>query len=207
MYVRLVGEGIGGGYRYSIRCPNCGQIGTFESIQNVQDLHVSGHWLSLRRCPNEPCRAGVFVVANDNQQILRTYPPTRIDFDTTKIPARILKTFTEAITCHAEKCYVAAAILIRRTLEELCEDRGAQGNTLKDRINALRTKIVVPNELFQAMDELRLLGNDAAHVEAKVYDAIGENEIELGIALTKEVHKAVYQLDDLVTRLRALKKP
>lgn len=207
MYVRLDNEGAGGGYRYVLRCPNCGQNGTFESIQNIHDLHVTGHWLSLRRCPNQACRAGLFVVANDAQQILRIYPPTRIDFDAKKIPPRILKTFTEAIACHAEKFYVASAILIRRTLEELCEDRGAQGSTLKDRIHALRSKIVVPDELFQAMDELRLLGNDAAHIEAKVYDAIGENEIELGITLTKEILKAVYQLDDLVSRLRALKKP
>ena len=207
MYVRLINETTGGGSRYVLRCPNCGQNGTFESIQNIQDLHVKGHWLGLRRCPNEGCRAGLFVVANDQQQILRSYPSTRVDFDAHKIPARILQTFTEAIACHAEKFYVASAILIRRTLEELCEDRGAQGSTLKDRIHALRTKIVVPDELFQAMDELRLLGNDASHIEAKVYDAIGENEIELGIALSKEILKAVYQLDDLVSRLRALKKP
>jgi hypothetical protein len=53
---------------------------------------------------------------------------------------------------------------------------------------------------------LRLLGNDAAHVEAKTYDSVGSEEIEAGIELTKEILKAVYQLNDLLSRLRALKK-
>ncbi len=57
------------------------------------------------------------------------------------------------------------------------------------------------------MDELRLLGNDAAHIEAKTYDAIGKEETEVALTLTKEILKGVYQLDELVNRLKALKKP
>jgi hypothetical protein len=113
----------------------------------------------------------------------------------------------EAITCHAEECYVAAAIMIRRCLEELCENRGARGATLKDRIASLRTAVVLPDVLFEAMDELRLLGNDAAHIEAKIFDQVGKTEVEAAIAVTKEILKAVYQLDDLVAKLRALKGP
>lgn len=206
MYVKVIVYGTGGGQKFSIRCPNCRQIGTFEPTSPGTDIHVPGHWLGLRRCPNPVCHAALFFIANDSMMILRSYPPLRIDFDPKNIPARILATLSEAVACHAEKCYVASAMMIRRCLEELCEDRGAKGATLNDRILALKTKIVVPDELFEAMDELRLLGNDAAHVEAKVYDSIGESEVDLGLALTKEILKAVYQLDDLVTRLRALKK-
>ena len=138
--------------------------------------------------------------------MLRTYPAQRIDFDPKGIPARIVKSFAGALACHAENIHVAAAIMIRRTLEELCEDKQATGSTLKDRIGALQSTVVLPKELFAALDDLRLLGNDAAHIEAKTYDAIGPAEIEVAIELTKEVLKAVYQLDDLVSRLRALKK-
>ena len=53
---------------------------------------------------------------------------------------------------------------------------------------------------------LRLLGNDAAHVESKTYNDIGKNEVEVGIALAKEVLKAVYQYDSLLGQLNALKK-
>lgn len=66
---------------------------------------------------------------------------------------------------------------------------------------------MIPEDLFSALDELRLLGNDAAHIEAKTYDEVGPEEIDVAVQLTKEILKAVYQLDSLVGRLRALKKP
>jgi hypothetical protein len=39
------------------------------------------------------------------------------------------------------------------------------------------------------LDDLRLLGNDAAHIESKEFDAIGQEEVEIGIEFTKEVLK------------------
>jgi hypothetical protein len=51
------------------------------------------------------------------------------------------------------------------------------------------------------------LGNDAAHVKAKDYDAITEKEATLAISLAKELLKATYQYSSLVAELKALKKP
>jgi D-arabinose 1-dehydrogenase-like Zn-dependent alcohol dehydrogenase len=62
---------------------------------------------------------------------------------------------------------------------------------------ALSRVIVVPQALLQAADHLRLLGNDAAHIEAKTYQSIGELEVRLAINLTKELLKAVYQYQTL----------
>jgi hypothetical protein len=55
------------------------------------------------------------------------------------------------------------------------------------------------------MLELKLMGNDAAHVQAKNYDNIGKEEAEDAIELAKEVLKALYQLQGLVNRLQARK--
>lgn len=98
-------------------------------------------------------------------------------------------------------------MMIRKTLEALCEDRGAQGADLKARLKDLETKIVLPQELPTAADDLRLLGNDAAHIESRAYDQSGNAEVEAGILLTKELLKAVYQYSSLLNRLKALKKP
>ncbi|WP_271083498.1 DUF4145 domain-containing protein [Brevundimonas sp. NIBR11] len=135
------------------------------------------------------------------------YPPETIDFDATALPARILSSLEEAISCHAAGAHRATALMVRRILEELCEDRTATGKTLKDRLGNLGTNVVVPKELLDAADELRLLGNDAAHIEAKSYDEIGEAEASLAVELAKELLKAVYQYQSLVDRLRGLKKP
>jgi hypothetical protein len=141
----------------------------------------------------------VFVVLDDTATLVRSYPAELIDFDSSNIPPAVTTSFQEALTCHSEECYIACAIMVRRTLEEVCTDKN-------DRIASLKSRVVLPVELFSAMDELRLLGNDAAHIEAKSYDDVGKDETEVAIALTKEILKAVYQLDELVRRLQALKK-
>jgi hypothetical protein len=92
-------------------------------------------------------------------------------------------------------------------LEELCDDKKAIGSDLKKRLASLSGNVVIPKELLDAADELRLLGNDAAHINAKDYDKIGQEESKLAIELAKELLKAVYQYASLVDRLKALKKP
>ena len=96
-------------------------------------------------------------------------------------------------------------MMIRRTLEDLCADRGADGENLLDRIHALADLVVVPPELLSGVDNLRLLGNDAAHVKARDYEDIGDDEVALAIEVTKELIKSVYQFKDLVAKLEALK--
>ena len=96
--------------------------------------------------------------------------------------------------------------MVRRALEELCSHRGATGANLKERLKTLGTKVVLPQELLDALDDLRLLGNDAAHIESQDYNSVGQAEVEVGIAVAKEVLKAVYQYASLVKQLKALKK-
>jgi hypothetical protein len=133
-------------------------------------------------------------------------PGEILDFDATDIPPAIAASLEEAVKCHSSQCYKAAALMVRRVLEEVCEERGATGNNLKDRITDLSKKIVLPQDLLQAADHLRLLGNDAAHIEAKTYQAIGEPEVRLSIDLTKELLKGAYQYKGLLARLTALQK-
>jgi Domain of unknown function (DUF4145) len=139
-------------------------------------------------------------------RVVESYPAERIDFDASNIPQSIVNALTEAIVSHANSCYTAAAIMIRKTLEELCKDQNAQGKRLVDQIKDLSSKVVLPMGLVDGIDSLRLLGNDAAHVELKNFDKISHEEIEVGIEFTKEVLKAVYQHSILVNRLEALKK-
>ncbi|WP_246707077.1 DUF4145 domain-containing protein [Mesorhizobium sp. NZP2077] len=160
----------------------------------------------IRVCPNTECNSVLFFARQRPGGDSVTFPPEVIDFDASNLPQRILESIEEAVKCHASGCYRASALMVRRTLEELCEGRKAFGSNLKVRIAALSAVAIIPTELLNAADELRILGNDAAHIEAKDYDKIGEEEAELAIELAKELLKAVYQYNSLLTRLTALKK-
>lgn len=196
----------------SFSCPHCGNAGTFAGCGKGYSFRVTeaGRPVNLtinqRICPNRNCLRAI-VTISENDEVVATFPPVRLGFDTQGIPERIAECLEEAITCHASGAHRASALMVRRTLEELCEDRGASGSNLNKRLHALADKVLMPKELFDAMDDLRLLGNDAAHVEAKIYEDIGAVEIETAIELTKEILKASYQYTGLVARLRSLKNP
>jgi Domain of unknown function (DUF4145) len=193
-----------------MRCPECLHMGTLAVFadQDYQVVPVGSTVMvrvGWRACPNPECQQILYVM-HDGAQVLSSFPAERVDFDATNLPPGVLTTLEEAVACHAAGCYVAAAMMVRRTLEELCEDRGATGDTLKDRISALAATVVIPHELLDGLDDLRLLGNDAAHVHARTYQQIGKDEVEVSLEFTKEVLKAVYQYTALLSRLRSLKK-
>ena len=196
----------------SLRCPGCRQIGTFDAFlpndaQSQNQITGRPCVAGLRLCPNPSCKELIFFVWDRaGPKLLASYPPERLDFDAANIPASITKALEEAITCHATECFVASAIMVRKTLEELCHERGATGATLKDRLRNLGTKVILPEELLAGLDDLRLLGNDAAHIESQEFNTVGKEEVEIGIQFTKEVLKAVFQYSDLLSKLRSLKR-
>lgn len=193
----------------SLRCPGCGQMGTFAPLKAILDASSStGHTFGQRRCPNVDCRAHVFVVVDRNGagEVVVSYPAQMLDFDSTDIPSPVVDALEEAITCHASHCFTAAAIMVRKTLEELTDDQGAVGSSLRERLGKLEDRALLPTELVQGLDELRLLGNDAAHLELRTYAEISDEAVTLAIEVTKEVLKRVYQSQVLVDKLRSYRK-
>jgi hypothetical protein len=196
------------------RCPHCGHYGTFIPVaghdiytyahfQNVGEQPVN--YLGIRKCPNEKCLGHLFFIANSQKVVLLTSPTETIPFDKENIPEKVLNAFEEAIKCHSNSCFIASAIMIRKTLEEICIDRGATGKNLFKKLEDLGSKILIPQELIIGMNELRLLGNDAAHIEAQTFSEIGKEEIEVSLEFAKEILKAVYQYDSLLQKLKRLK--
>lgn len=193
----------------TLRCPACRHIGTFHPIKGASDVYLSLSKIQMgdRVCPNPSCRAFVFAVMNSEGALIDSYPAERIDFDATDIPAGIVGALEEAITCHANRCYFAAAVMVRKSLEELCADRKAEGKNLEQRIRSLQGKVSLPAELFDGLHDLRLLGNDAAHFELKDFQAIGQEQTQIAIDVVKEILKRIYQTAALVSQLAKYKHP
>lgn len=122
------------GQAVSIRCPSCRQLGTFDRAGQFDVQCADGNrsiTCGYRLCPNPTCRALIFFIWDGiANKLAASYPPERLDFDATNIPASITKALEEAITCHANECFIACAIMVRKTLEELCHERNATGANL-----------------------------------------------------------------------------
>jgi hypothetical protein len=169
------------------------------------DLNLGGGYvLGHRRCPAGDCNTHVFVVAKDGE-IISSYPPETIEFDRESVPGRVREAIEEAIIAHAHRCYRAAALMVRRAIEEICLEREAAGDTLYDRIEALAEKVILPKAFLDGLHDVRLLGNDAAHVEARLYEEVGSQEVEAGIAIAKELIRAVYQYEGIMGALGVLR--
>lgn len=199
-----------GSVRLSMRCPVCLREGVLDDRGKDLDVRppapprlASGE----RICPNPDCRALVYVIYRlDNAEILASYPAERIDFDASQLPEAVQAPLEEAIDCHAHECYAAAAVMVRRTLECVCADQGADGKNLYERIESLGSAIVLPKGMIDALQNLRLLGNDAVHVEAEVYAEIGKQEVEVAVNVAKTILQATYQMDSLLGELEGLKQ-
>jgi hypothetical protein len=197
-------------HQLRMRCPECGQKSVLDlaAVTDAEstDLHSgSDVFWATRLCPDPECGALIFLVFDSTGTIRHSYPPESVDFDSSDLPPAVLDAFKEAVECHAHACYKASAIMVRKTLEEVCADRGAEGGNLKERLNALRGKLSLPNEMFDALHDLRLLGNDAAHVELSDFDGIDKEKVEVALDIGKEILKAAYQYKSIMGRLDALK--
>ena len=113
-------------------------------------LTAGGRFKSASECaPTSLAKRTIFSNYLQNGRLVpHCYPPERIHFDSSRIPKSIIENFEEAITCHANQCFVAAAIMVRKTLEVLCSIQGASGSDLQQRIRALESKVVLPPELL-----------------------------------------------------------
>lgn len=206
------------GNAVNLRCPHCQRLGSFSPFPNVADLQwpelenkvtVAAHTVGIRYCPNSECRGVVFFVRRSlpgGRSHTHSFPPELKQFDAEGLPPAVLSALEEAIKCHAAGCYRAAALMVRRALEDMCEDQQAQGGNLAERINSLRNKIVISENLIQGAHELRFLGNDAAHIESLHFRSVGSEEADIGIDVAKQLLHSIYQTETLVRRLKALKQ-
>lgn len=192
--------------RIQAKCPFCREYSTLNPTA-INDLLVApiDMILGLRQCANPECSSALYFARYATGQVV-IVPPSEMDFDDSGVPDSVTSIFKEAISCHSNGCYTASAIMIRRTLEQLCDEQHCEGRDLLVRITDLKTKVVLPEELFEAMNSLRLLGNDAAHVRSKNFESIGVNEVTVSLELTKEILKATYQYKNLLSKLIGFRK-
>lgn len=196
---------------FSGACPHCGQQALFEPLMPNDALGFIQEWsppnssqrimgdakvlqtnvFAMRRCPAPACKGIVFIVAQQDRsdrttthyQVKRLFPEPVIEIDTEGLPEMIVSLLTEAIGCYQHGFYRSSATMIRRVLEEICREFGAQGSVLHDQIIDLPNRVLIDPTQHDALKNLKLLGNDGAHKDLRTFSKLDQEELDIALEL------------------------
>jgi hypothetical protein len=112
-------------------------------------------------CPR--CDHPMLAYIDDSMgDFFRVYPPMDRNLHSS-VPKPIKVAFTEARTCFHAKAFTAAAIMCRKALEGICSAHGVKTGTLAAELKKLKESGIIDSRLFEWAEELRTMGNEAAH--------------------------------------------
>ena len=193
-------------------CPRCGKQSSFD-VAGSLPLSFDGTMVVQRDETRVPvhheqasvlicrhCHQGVSVL---EQQLTETAPgatgprPPRLltwrgfhwwplpDYKSHEaIPSEIADAFNEAQTALAANCPRAAAVMARRTLEAIADDKGQTTGSLAERLKKMTEAGLLQPVLADWAKEVRLIGNIGAH-----YDPMKAVSIEDAKQLTKFIQE------------------
>ncbi|WP_319477376.1 DUF4145 domain-containing protein [Marispirochaeta aestuarii] len=127
------------------------------------------------------------------------YPRFTIDVQPNEdMPETVKKLFEEAklIVNDSPK---GSAALLRLAVEYLCEELGAKGKTLDNKIGYLVSK-GLDKRVEQALDSLRVIGNESVHPPGEINL---DDKRELSLELFELLN---FICDDMITREKRIKK-
>jgi len=108
------------------------------------------------------------------------------------LPASVRRAYESALSCYQRGVYEPCAIMSRKCLEALCVETGATKGNLKSRLESLAQKGTIDRRLLDWANELRLVGNDAAHDLAV---ELTKNDARDGIDFVEAILLYVFTLD------------
>lgn len=108
------------------------------------------------------------------------------------VPTAIASAFEEAVVAHSANCPRACAVMARRTLEAIADDKGQTTGTLAKRLEALSQAGLLHPALVGWAREVRLVGNTGAHFDP-IDDVSKEDAAQL-VRFTSELLRFLYIL-------------
>lgn len=192
-----------GSTQFSIMCPMCSSYGTFASLDYQFSKNNIGimQFFGYAMCPNPACSGIVLFLENHANQSVDIYPKPLIPFDSEGVPTEIEESFREALICQSQGCYMAAAVMVRSTIEKICHNKNAKGGNLLKKIENLKEMGLIPTAYLSGMDLIRELGNDSVHVFLTNFENIGKEEVDVAIDITKNIMEFTYRSSLLIERL------
>jgi Domain of unknown function (DUF4145) len=110
------------------------------------------------------------------------------------LPPEIERAYAAALAVKGIEAH-AFAVLVRRLLEMICLDKGAEGRSLFEQLKSLAQTGVIPQQLTDIANGIRNFGNIGAHAAGV---QLSENEVPVIDALCRAILEYVYGAPHLV---------
>jgi hypothetical protein len=159
---------------YNIQCPFCFEKGNFELAFHAEKKKPNSNKVlnfDTYKCGN--CAGYVMVFWSSNEHSFgprnslhsfKVLPwPLKIDTAPSHWPKDIQRYWIQAKKNILDNNWDAAAMMARAALQIILRENNAQGKTLKNEIDNLADKGLLPPIMKEWSENIRELGNDAAH--------------------------------------------
>lgn len=196
---------------YRITCAFCLQSGHFETAHHIEKKHPDGNKklnYDTLRCTNCGNYTMVFWSASNSLHDFKAVPWPR---ETTRFPdywpADVGRCWLQARRSLEGNNWDAAALMARSALQ-LCAGRilnKAKGGNLKQEIDELGRKGLLPPIMVEWSHEVRELGNDSAHPAADSAGASAADAKDIVEFLTTML-TFLYQIPHQIEQYRIRKK-
>lgn len=173
----------------------------YDETGEVVDYYLIEHenWYVFE-CPvcNKPViiREYEFDAANLPPEINIAYPSISISPE--GVPKEIYVAYEAAVKTKGIDLSICL-ISLRRVLEMICKDKGAEGSTLEKKIDDLIKKKIFPPMIGDACWIIRQMGNDAAHADKTIVYTYDVDQI---IGYVATIIDYLYSLPCRVTKLK-----
>ncbi|MFC7384722.1 DUF4145 domain-containing protein [Sphaerisporangium rhizosphaerae] len=167
-------------FTYEIRCWACAEDQAAEEqaafISGATGLHDERKIrLAVATCNNCFAPVALFqeviwddyqeveVVRSTRASVIWPFSDQRGQERSLAIPSELRREHQEAQLCFNANAYTATVVMVRRALEGVCADHNVQARNLVGGLEEMARQGLIEGRLLEWAQELRVLGNDAAH--------------------------------------------
>lgn len=181
-------------------CPHCKTSSKFNVRQQIVVNPNERH--SIVTC--DICGKHTYLLTDVRNNVKFQYPIADMTIDQS-VPQEVAEDYIEGLKCLSVGAYKAAVTMFRRSLQTAAIEKSApRGKELRDQIDDLANKKIIPNSLKELAHQIRVTGNDGAHpnlVNIKPEDA---KEIK---EFTNHFFDYVYVMPSRVAKMKSKGRP
>jgi len=196
---------------HQITCPFCMEQGNFSVAFEAEKKKPNGNKVlhfSTLKCGN--CAGYVMVLWSatsfpGGMHDYRVLPwPRRVETAPEAWPAEVSRYWIQAHRSLQDENWDAAAVMARSSLQLALRGQGATGQNLKQEIDDLGNKGLIPPIMVEWSHEVRELGNDSAHPSPGQAPTSARDAGDI-VQFTDYFFENLYSFPDRIAKYRARK--